>query len=376
MQLQKEKRKLRVLFLADGLAPFMLGGMQQHSTQLVKHMAPLVEKITLVHCGQLNGAVPSLKDVLAELGNPDNVEVIGVPFTDKGFLPGHYLRASLLLSRSFLEAVRDRLHGYDAVYAQGLMGNAFLDKHPRVMVNLHGLNMFQRSFSLADNFTKLLLRPVFRTQIRKAWRNVSLGGNLFAILEKEGARRDSIVEIPNGIESSWILTEDERKERYDKRKNDNLRFVMIGRNDFVKGLHVLQMAMDLLNRPIELHMIGEWPKWDAGIHNVFHHGIIRKKEELMTILDVCDVLLLPSLSEGMPTVVLEAMARGLQTIGTDVGAVSELVDVLIPPGNSKELALSISRYRKRLELGRFPMKYKWDNVAHITQKSLSESFLA
>ena len=51
MQTEGEYRNLKVLFLADGLAPFVLGGMQQHSTQLVKHMAPLVESITLVHCG-------------------------------------------------------------------------------------------------------------------------------------------------------------------------------------------------------------------------------------------------------------------------------------------------------------------------------------
>ena len=67
MQTEGEKRNLRVLFLADGLAPFVLGGMQQHSTQLVKHMAPMVERLTLLHCGELNGNVPASDEVLAEL---------------------------------------------------------------------------------------------------------------------------------------------------------------------------------------------------------------------------------------------------------------------------------------------------------------------
>ena len=34
----------------------------------------------------------------------------------------------------------------------------------------------------------------------------------------------------------------------------------------------------------------------------------------------------PSYSEGMPNVILEAMARGLAIIATDVGAIAEMVD--------------------------------------------------
>ena len=64
----------------------------------------------------------------------------------------------------------------------------------------------------------------------------------------------------------------------------------------------------------------------------------------MATLDECDVLLLPSLSEGMPTVVLEAMARGLQIIGSDVGAMNVLEDELIAPRVT--LAFSITQSRK------------------------------
>jgi glycosyltransferase involved in cell wall biosynthesis len=372
MKTEREHRNLRVLFLADGLAPFVLGGMQQHSTQLVKHMAPLVESITLVHCGELNGNFPASDEVLAELGDPDNVDVVGLPFRDDGFLPGHYIRASLRMSRSFYEAIGDRLNSYDSVYAQGLMGDAFLDKHPKVLVNLHGLNMFQQSFSLSEKFTKRLLKPIFKKQILKAWRNVSLGGKLFVILEKEGVPKDSIIEIPNGIESSWILTEEERKERYEKRKKGKLRFVMVGRSDFVKGLHVLNAAMGLLKRPIELHMIGDWPEWGTGIHDVIYHGVIRDKTELMVTLDECDVLLIPSLSEGMPTVALEAMARGLQVIGADVGAMSKLGIEVFHPGDSEQLACSMSRIKLKLDTDNFPVEYTWGKVAKLTCACLQD----
>ena len=334
---------MRLLFLSDGLAPFVTGGMQQHSTLLVKYLAPLVDHITLLHCGPVNGDVPSPKDVSRALGDPSNVRIVGLPFVDKGKFPGHYLRASKRLSQAYFDRVED-LNGYDCIYAQGLTGNAFLGKHPKVMVNLHGLNMFQPSFSIREEITKSLTRPLFREQLRESWRAVSLGGALTEILFKAGVLKDRVVVIPNGIEEKWISRPTELESRNHLREGRNIRFVMVGRHDFCKGLHVLQKAMDSLKEPIELHMIGDWPQWDAGIHKVIHHGVIRDKAELMARLDECDVLLLPSLSEGMPTVILEAMARGLAVIATDVGACSELIPItrLLPPGNASALAQAIS----------------------------------
>jgi len=363
---------LRVLFLADGLAPFVLGGMQQHSTQLVKYMAPLVESITLVHCGELNGNVPTSNEVLAELGNPDNVEVMGFPFTDRGLFPGHYIRASIRVSRSFCEAIGGRLNSYDAVYAQGLMGDAFLDKHPKVMVNLHGLEMFQPSYSWRERLRKQLMKGVFRRQIRKAWRVVSLGGQLTDILVEQGAIRENIVIIPNAIESNWILTREEIEAKMAKRSADSIKFVMVGRNEYRKGLHILQEAMLSLEQPIELYMIGDWPYWDAGIHGVVHHGVIRDKQKLMATLDEYDVLLLPSLSEGMPTVVLEAMARGLHVIATDVGALAELADNRIEPQNSEELANAIRWHVdvRKSDVKPLEMKcFQWSVIARMTLTS-------
>jgi glycosyltransferase involved in cell wall biosynthesis len=164
------------------------------------------------------------------------------------------------------------------------------------------------------------------------------------MLLEQHVPQDRIAVIPNGIESQWILNEEQLTARFTRRKGHSKRFVMIGRNDFCKGLHILQQALAGLVEPIELHLIGDWPSWDTGIHQVVHHGLIRDKGQLMGLLDECDVLLLPSLSEGMPTVILEAMARGLSVIATDVGACSELVssDRLIPPGDASQLARAIA----------------------------------
>ena len=78
---------------------------------------------------------------------------------------------------------------------------------------------------------------------------------------------------------------------------------------------------------MEFVFIGPIPKKKQLVFPwVQYRGSIVDSEELKAELDEGDVLVCPSYSEGMPTVILEAMARGLAIIGTDVGATRELVD--------------------------------------------------
>ena len=77
-----------------------------------------------------------------------------------------------------------------------------------------------------------------------------------------------------------------------------------------------------------------------------------------------DVLVMPSLSEGMPMAVLQAMASGLPVVGTAVGGTAELVrpgtsGLLVPPGDSAALADALAelagdpeRRRRMGEAGR------------------------
>ena len=168
---------MRLLFLSDGTAPFVVGGMQQHSTILVKYMAHLVDDITLMHCGKISEAPPDSAQIMGALGHPRNVVAIGAPFLDSGRLPGHCLRASKLLSQSYFR-LAGSLSAYDAIYAQGLTGYAFLNKHQKVVVNLHGLNMFQPGFSMRERVSKAWMRPLFGRLIRIAWRNPTCGETL------------------------------------------------------------------------------------------------------------------------------------------------------------------------------------------------------
>jgi glycosyltransferase involved in cell wall biosynthesis len=60
-------------------------------------------------------------------------------------------------------------------------------------------------------------------------------------------------------------------------------------------------------------------------------------------LDAADLFVLPSLTEGLPRALLEAMARGVAAVASDVGGIPELLapEYLVPPGQPQPLADAI-----------------------------------
>lgn len=68
-----------------------------------------------------------------------------------------------------------------------------------------------------------------------------------------------------------------------------------------------------------------------------------KRDDIDRVLSVADIFCLPSYWEGMPNVVLEAMAMGLPVVATAVAGTTEVVvegetGFLIPPGDSEIMA--------------------------------------
>jgi glycosyltransferase involved in cell wall biosynthesis len=91
----------------------------------------------------------------------------------------------------------------------------------------------------------------------------------------------------------------------------------------------------------------------------------------------CDIFVRPSLTEGMPLTVLEAMACGLPTVASKIGGISEILThgetgFLIEPKDTKQLAFYVSKLTKdqelRLSMGRKARSFAektngWSGVA-------------
>lgn len=71
-------------------------------------------------------------------------------------------------------------------------------------------------------------------------------------------------------------------------------------------------------------------------------------DDVSTLLRTADIFVLPSLAEGMPNVLLEAMATGLPCVATDIPGIQELITdnvngLLFSPGDIQSLADNLKR---------------------------------
>jgi glycosyltransferase involved in cell wall biosynthesis len=106
---------------------------------------------------------------------------------------------------------------------------------------------------------------------------------------------------------------------------------------YYKGQDVLLRAVARLlhaNLDIELRLAGDGPIRSAferiahelGIrHKVVFLGVLPGPDAVREQLDKADLLVFPSRSEGLPRVVIEAMARGLPCIASRAGGIPELL---------------------------------------------------
>jgi glycosyltransferase involved in cell wall biosynthesis len=69
-------------------------------------------------------------------------------------------------------------------------------------------------------------------------------------------------------------------------------------------------------------------------------GRVAMGDPVRQLLDQADLFVLPSLTEGMPRALLEAIARSVPAIGTAAGGTAEVLpaELLVPPSDAKALA--------------------------------------
>jgi glycosyltransferase involved in cell wall biosynthesis len=105
-------------------------------------------------------------------------------------------------------------------------------------------------------------------------------------------------------------------------------------------------------QPATLAMAGGGPDFERWQQWIADHGLANRVELLgvrpaREAMKRGNVLVVPSLAESLPYVVLEGAAAGRQVIATDVGGIAEIfgptASSLIPPGNPVALMAAMQR---------------------------------
>lgn len=333
---------MKVALVTDGLYPDVIGGMQKHSFFLAKHLARNNVEVDLYFT-----ADKADQKAAFDFFTPDEKEHIHekfIPFPDHGFLPGHYLKESLAYSTAVYEEIEKR-PAVDVIYAQGFTGWYCCIQRSKgklqipVFVNIHGVEMFQPAFGFKARLQQLMLKEPAKYIMQHADYVYSLGGKLTEIINAVADDRSRVIVQPIGIGEGWVKADIPEP----KKPTERCRFVFVGRYEKRKGLDILNQVMKSSDaEKTEFHLVGPIEKKHQVVaSNVNYHGLVTSDQEMMEHLDKCHILICPSFAEGMPTVILEAMSRGLAVIATDVGAVSELVSKatgwLIEAGNVQQL---------------------------------------
>ena len=141
-----------------------------------------------------------------------------------------------------------------------------------------------------------------------------------------------------------------------KSSNNTYKIGLIGSlNVKYKGQDTAIKAISLLKNKfnIELHFLGSGDKenWidlikQYGVENrVFFDGTLPSGDPVYNWLDNMDIYLQPSLTEGLPRSVIEAMSRGCPVIGTEAGGIPGLLqkELVIKKKNYKDLAIKIEK---------------------------------
>jgi glycosyltransferase involved in cell wall biosynthesis len=163
--------------------------------------------------------------------------------------------------------------------------------------------------------------------------------------------------VPTLISTNNNIHEAQLRRRVAFTLKDPPRLLFVGEIKHYKGLRYLFEALRILwegHQRFEMILVGEGPFKNSLAAYATNHGF-REHVHFTGYLPFCevidhyrtaDVFILPSLTEGVPRVIQEAMSVGCPVIASDVGSIrwqlEEGAGLLVPPGDPRSLANAIT----------------------------------
>jgi glycosyltransferase involved in cell wall biosynthesis len=204
-----------------------------------------------------------------------------------------------------------------------------------------------------DNSKNRFYNRIDRLALRRADRVVAVSNSMKALLTQHGVAAHKIRVVHNAVDPNDTVPKTSGKEirlRYGLTSDQKV-IGVIGRLNPEKGQLIFLRALEKTARSfpgVKALIIGD------GQDRALLEGFCREKalsdrvvflgyqEKVADYYQVLDLLVLPSLSEGLPNTVLEAMSFGVPVLATAVGGVPEIIQngngMMVPPNDPGALA--------------------------------------
>jgi glycosyltransferase involved in cell wall biosynthesis len=277
----------------------------------------------------------------------------------------------------------------DIVHAQSLISGmpALLsNKLLRIPYMIYGRGS---DVYLPDWFTKLAAKGILKNASAVIALTEHMKDAMQAIYSRD------IIVVPNGINLN------ENAEREAEGGNPGKRVLFVGRLHPVKGVQYLLGAMKMVHQELpeaKLILVGDGEEREhlenltdsLGIRGCVEFAGRVPHDRVQDYMNRAEVFVLPSLSEGFPVTILEAMACGLPVVATRVGGIPDIIEdgtngYLVDARDQEQIAEALLRVLQDKMLQKIMSnnnrksaeKYRWDTVAAtlegVYQNSLGSS---
>lgn len=292
---------------------FLVAGISGEIPPRLEGIAPEACRFVRFATGDLDFAIPGMSDVMP------------YPSTRFSDLP---LESILLYEQAFAEKIAQAAHDFpiDLVHSHHLwlvsaVTRRVLKRYPMV-TSCHSTDL--RQYSLCPHLQERVLdecRRIDRILALSAGQAETIS-NLFTIA------RGNIDIVGTGFDDrifnmGW------------KTEAAPVHLLYAGKLSFAKGVDWLLRIFERLEaRPVHLHLAGSGHGEEAREclaaakklgERVTVYGSIGQKE-LAALMQRCHIFILPSFYEGLPLVLLEALASGCRIISTDLPGCLELLE--------------------------------------------------
>lgn len=363
---------MRILRVATDLYPEVIGGIGVHAHRLSEFQAAAGHRVTLLAArksGDLSGLEPE---------RPYNV------IRCSGFfrLLGNAISLSVWFRLAKLIPDSDIVHAHSHLFyfSNTAAVLSSLKRRPYV-ITIHGLYSQLVSIRAQGPY----MRAVGASTLKLASSIICLSRHDKSVLCSFGVDPDKVVVIPEGVDTETYRPVSKSDVSGDRRVD----LLSVGRLVRGKGFDLLLRGFALASRKrpdVRLIVVGEGPLRARLMKEVHELGLDGRvvliprvnETELLRLYQRSDIFILMSRTEGLPRVILEAMAAELPVIASSLpqlrdqtGGAGIMADPEDPVALSEAIIRLVDDPELRRELGRrgrerVKRNFEWNAIGRRT----------